>query len=375
MRLLGSKFVGKIIKSKLFIAIISPALIAGMAIIAYYSSFGDLVISPGNPNFHYLFYTDSALGGNSQIIDRQVTDSCIIIDFKLNDSIISPYIGVSIADKNDSLLNFAPYNQLNLKVRGNNFDNLGVGLVTPNPFPEKIEHDPTAVFYTTINISSTKKQYQIKLDEFKLPDWWLEYNNIKDAKMLEPDMKNFLRINISNAFIPDRTKQQTLEIYSISFSRNNGRLLFFTVIIEAVFIILVFLFLLFKQRTKTEKKSITINYQPLTSDDKKKELEVKFIDYINNNFHENHLTLELVSKETGISQARISESIQKQFSCNFKSYINGLRINESKRLLIKTELNIGEIAYKVGFNNQSHFNRVFKSMENKSPTEFRKQIK
>jgi AraC-like DNA-binding protein len=32
---------------------------------------------------------------------------------------------------------------------------------------------------------------------------------------------------------------------------------------------------------------------------------------------------------------------------------------------------MGEIAFKVGFNNQSHFNRVFKSMVGINPSEFR----
>ena len=95
-----------------------------------------------------------------------------------------------------------------------------------------------------------------------------------------------------------------------------------------------------------------------------------FIDFINNNFQNSELTLDLVSSETGVSQRRITNEIQNQFGCNFKTYINRLRINESKRLLINKELNIGEIAFKVGFNNQSHFNRVFKSEVQISPTEY-----
>ena len=63
--------------------------------------------------------------------------------------------------------------------------------------------------------------------------------------------------------------------------------------------------------------------------------------------------------------------IQKSFECNFKTYVNRLRINESKRLLAETELNMGEIAFKVGFSNQTHFNRVFKNFENISPSDYR----
>jgi YesN/AraC family two-component response regulator len=77
-----------------------------------------------------------------------------------------------------------------------------------------------------------------------------------------------------------------------------------------------------------------------------------------------------VSDNTGINQRRIASSIQQSFGCNFKTYVNKLRINESKRLLLESEMNMGEIAFKVGFSNQTHFNRVFKNLEGISPSEF-----
>jgi AraC-like DNA-binding protein len=128
--------------------------------------------------------------------------------------------------------------------------------------------------------------------------------------------------------------------------------------------------LVFADKFRKSKKIVTIAYKPVESDDKKLS-KPDFIDYINNNFHNSELTLDMVASETGISQRKIAVNIQDQFNCNFKTYINRLRINESKRLLVNSNLNIGEIAFKVGFNNQSHFNRVFKSELNINPSEFR----
>jgi AraC-like DNA-binding protein len=125
---------------------------------------------------------------------------------------------------------------------------------------------------------------------------------------------------------------------------------------------------------REKKQTITITYKAIEN----KTIESpksNSIDFINNNFHNSQLTLDFVSSETGVSQRKIANDIQNQFACNFKTYINRLRINESKRLLIETELNIGEIAFKVGFNNQSHFNRVFKSELQISPTEYRDRNK
>lgn len=83
------------------------------------------------------------------------------------------------------------------------------------------------------------------------------------------------------------------------------------------------------------------------------------------------LTLELISKETTVTPRRIAHTIYEKYKCNYKTYINRIRINESKRFLTQTDLTIGEVAYKVGFNTQSHFNRVFKSETGLIPTDYR----
>jgi AraC-like DNA-binding protein len=119
---------------------------------------------------------------------------------------------------------------------------------------------------------------------------------------------------------------------------------------------------------------ITIAYKPVESSAIENS-KSDFIGFINHNFQNSELTLDFVSGETGVSQRKITSEIQNRFGCNFKTYINRLRLNESKRLLLNKELNIGEIAFKVGFNNQSHFNRVFKAEFQISPTEFREKIR
>ena len=114
---------------------------------------------------------------------------------------------------------------------------------------------------------------------------------------------------------------------------------------------------------------VTVTYKAVDIENENRHIN-SFLDYIGNNFHDPRLTLAQVSDQTGINQRRIAASIQQTFGCNFKTYVNKLRINESKRLLVESELNMGEIAFKVGFSNQTHFNRVFKSFQGISPSEF-----
>lgn len=364
----------KTLKSKFFIATIIPSSVIGALIILYFSSIIPLTIFPNHDQFHYTFYTDMPIGGNSEIIDQVVTDSIIQIGFVLKNGINSPYIGLAIIPKPDSTIQRAHYNQLNIKVRGDNINNMGIGFYTANPFPEKAKKSPEVSFYTSVNISPTVKAYSINFNQFKVPDWWLEMNDISDDASKKLDLKSIANINISNGYTPDIGQRQSIEIYSVTFSRNNKPLLLLILALEFAVILLSFGFIYSVEKIRANKKSVTITYKPVEGDTTNAS-KSDFIVFINNNFQNSQLTLDFVSGETGASQRRITTDIQNQFGCNFKSYINRLRINESKRLLLEKELNIGEIAFMVGFNNQSHFNRVFKSEMQISPTEYRDKHK
>jgi AraC-like DNA-binding protein len=230
------------------------------------------------------------------------------------------------------------------------------------------------LFYHIFKISPGVNTYRINTNKFQIPDWWGENNRIEDASTIEPDLKNLEAINVSGAFTTNNGKMQSIEIYSMAFSRNNKPLISIVIALEFVFILLIFLTLYTSGRIRENKQIITINYKPIDN----KNIETPksdFIDFINKNFHNNQLTLEYISHETGVSQRKITIEIQNRFDCNLKTYINRLRLSESKRLLIETDSPIGEITYQVGFNNQTHFNRVFKAEMQISPSEYRSKNK
>jgi AraC-like DNA-binding protein len=374
MQLFQRRLAVQILKSKYFIWVIIPSFILGAFILVYFSSIKEYAIFPNKHKFQILLYTDQSIGGNSQIINKVMNDSVIKINFELKDSISSPYIGISISPKVDSIINLAHYNQINLKIKGIHIDNIGIGLFTKNTDAYIARQNPVINFYTTFKISSEISQYRIPAEKFAIPDWWSELNNMSNTQNMKPDLKRVLGINICNAYTPNIGQKQSFEIYSISFTRNNKPLTIFILIIELSIILLTFTILLIVNKISTNKSTVTINYRPVENIERKDSKTV-FIEYINNHFQNSDLSIETVSKETGVSPRKITHYIQNHFTCNFKTYINRLRINESKRFLIETELNIGEIAFKVGFNSQSHFNRVFKAEMMVSPTEFRDKTK
>ena len=58
----------------------------------------------------------------------------------------------------------------------------------------------------------------------------------------------------------------------------------------------------------------------------------------------------------------------------YTNYLARVRIEKSKNLLLNPNLRISEIAYEVGFQSLTHFNRIFKRILRQSPTEYREQL-
>ncbi len=374
MRFSHDRLAIKVLRSKLFIWSTIPVLVLGTIILVYFLSIRDFSVFPNDQIFDYTFYSDSTAGGDSKILKKVITDSLIRLDFQISNKINAPYAGLNVGPKNSKSINLGHYNQLIIRLKGYEINGVGIALVTRNSLKKVEFKSQDILFYHIFKISSGINTYKISTDKFEVPDWWGENNRIEDASTIKPDLKNLETINVSSAFTNNTGKTQSFEIYSLAFSRNNKPLIYLIIALEFLFILLVFVALYIIEKMREKKQTITITYKAIenrTTESSKSD----FIDFINSNFQNSELTLDLVSGETGVSQRRITNDIQNQFSCNFKSYINRLRITESKRLLLDKELNIGEIAFKVGFNNQSHFNRVFKSELQISPTEYRDKHK
>ena len=52
-----------------------------------------------------------------------------------------------------------------------------------------------------------------------------------------------------------------------------------------------------------------------------------------------------------------------------------MRVEKAKSLLPNPNLRISEIAYDIGFQSLTHFNRVFKRITGQSPTSYRQRLR
>jgi len=85
----------------------------------------------------------------------------------------------------------------------------------------------------------------------------------------------------------------------------------------------------------------------------------------------NDLSLSEVARAVNTSTYYFCKLFKKATGLNFTNYLSRVRIEKAKNLLINPNLRISEIAYEVGFQSLTHFNRVFRKMVGQSPTEYR----
>lgn len=86
------------------------------------------------------------------------------------------------------------------------------------------------------------------------------------------------------------------------------------------------------------------------------------------------LSLAQVARAVNTSTFYFCKIFKKSTGINFTDYLSRVRIEKAKNLLLNPNLRISEIAYEVGFQSLTHFNRVFKKILGQSPTEYRGQL-
>lgn len=86
------------------------------------------------------------------------------------------------------------------------------------------------------------------------------------------------------------------------------------------------------------------------------------------------LSLTRVAKAVNTSANYLSEKFKFVTGVNFVQYVVHIRIEKACALLKDIDLRISEIAFAVGFQSLSQFNRTFKKLMAKSPTEFRAKL-
>lgn len=101
---------------------------------------------------------------------------------------------------------------------------------------------------------------------------------------------------------------------------------------------------------------------------------LKIIQYVNRNYTED-LDLKLVSQKVPMSKYHFCRKFKEVSGFTFVEYLNNYRIKQAQRILKNSDIDVTDIAIKVGYNSISQFYKMFKKITGTSPLKYRKKYR
>ncbi|WMJ73366.1 AraC family transcriptional regulator [Cytophagaceae bacterium ABcell3] len=312
-------------------------------------------------------------GGKSQVLATEDSVNFKSVRFNLQEGFISPYAGVSFF-RPDNYWDLSGYDNIKLDLEIENIRNLELTISTYQNGVTK-ENEPLSFRHNILEIpiSDNFQSYTLAIDRMAIAQWWLERFKLRSAELGHADLSKTRSFSFTGKIKLDQHKDQVIRINGITFSKDMKWFYLWS----GGFLLFWFsgLLVYFKFLPKKQVANPSIHYKPTEGKVLKRSGELDAaLEYLAAQYPDPALSLQGVSATLKIPEKIISAEIKKRFNLSFKEYLNTIRITEAKRLLHLEALHISEVAYRVGFSNPSHFNRVFKSLEACTPSEFRGRV-
>jgi len=86
------------------------------------------------------------------------------------------------------------------------------------------------------------------------------------------------------------------------------------------------------------------------------------------------MSLGEVARAVNTSSFYFCKLFKKATGLNFTEYVSRVRVERAKNLLLNPNARVSEVAYEVGFQSLTHFNRIFRRLVGQSPTDYRRRL-
>ena len=100
----------------------------------------------------------------------------------------------------------------------------------------------------------------------------------------------------------------------------------------------------------------------------------KIFNHINENFN-TPISLSEIADKVSMTVPAFCRYFKKVTGKTFTKLVNEYRVVHATKVLSESQMSITDISYECGFNNFSHFNKVFKEFTGKSASKYRKELK
>ncbi len=363
--------------TKIAIMAVIPAVLVGIIYLFTLRPTVDLL-----ENKSELFVqVDSMSGGNSTCKINKNADG-VDMTFTLGSSIAYPYVALEVHRADFSPFPVDDY-LIEAVVESDEDLRLSFRLQEELDYGVKGKAYPTAVY----SFLSKKGRFEVSshIDEAKIPEWWYaQYPQWSSIEKLRYENVNIIRLYADNSNVKDVEHKITVKSLRLVPNSNNGFLDNAIKMMFAFWIILAIVALYLRRNNVQKENSenetqeqpqqqqvVYVPYEKLETEKETTNLKEEILTFIGKNYPNPELKLADIAKALSMTEDKTSEEIRIATGKSFKAYLNTIRIEESKRLLKETTMQISEIAFSVGYNNVQHFNRVFKESVGVAPGAFR----
>lgn len=126
---------------------------------------------------------------------------------------------------------------------------------------------------------------------------------------------------------------------------------------------------------KFEQFIVTMNQKIKNEfDDYKNKEKINMAIYFIKENYQKDLNMAVVSNHISMNYSLFSLNFKQYTGMNFVNYLKKIRIEKAKELLEQTDEKIINISQSVGYDNEKHFMKIFKSVCGVSPSEYRKNV-
>ena len=134
--------------------------------------------------------------------------------------------------------------------------------------------------------------------------------------------------------------------------------------------------LFFREKSSALLKNLLIDLSRMKNEKTKNTSDtvLKAADYIKSNFRINLKNKE-IADIVGYHEYYLNRLFLKHMGVSMHQYVLETRLEEAKKLLISTTIQLSEIAEKCGFNSNAHLTACFKQNYNISPLKYREKFK
>jgi AraC-like DNA-binding protein len=321
-------------------------------------------------------FTDAGTGGRSSAsIDTSAGDLHLAV--RLDSGAVWPVAGaiLFLAPHGRGLDLSAP-GDLRLEIGTSNLASLQMCLVEEIPGFTRDDRWQTARYdCQDLDLVPGKSLYDLPLDRFLTPPWWYSTAGVRSSQLGPETRRGVVRMIIQSG---DGTPLHDLREVRIDRMETRSLRWALAGAIFGISLLAALLqFLWNRKRTlfvvPGHKDFGPVVFQPVEAVSYGDRERDAIVQCIGADYCDPELSLEKVSRATGVPLDRVTSHIKVASGLLFKAYLNRVRGEAARKLLLETDLPVSEVANRVGYGNVPHFNRIFRELFETTPSALREQ--